>query len=33
MPRVRAVDYEEKYRSILDSAATLFAKVGYPVAS
>jgi AcrR family transcriptional regulator len=30
MPRVRADDYEEKYQSILDSAATLFAKVGYP---
>lgn len=32
MPRVRADDYEEKYQSILDSAATLFAKVGYPSA-
>lgn len=30
MPRVRADDYEEKYQSILDSAATLFATVGYP---
>jgi AcrR family transcriptional regulator len=30
MPRVRADDYEEKYQSILDSAAALFAKVGYP---
>jgi AcrR family transcriptional regulator len=30
MPRIRADDYEEKYQSILDSAATLFAKVGYP---
>ncbi len=30
MPRVRADDYEEKYQSILDSAARLFAKVGYP---
>ena len=32
MPRVRADDYEDKYQSILDSAAVLFAKVGYPVA-
>jgi AcrR family transcriptional regulator len=30
MPRVRADDYDAKSRSILDSAAGLFAKVGYP---
>lgn len=30
MPRVRADDYDAKARSILDSAAVLFAKVGYP---
>jgi AcrR family transcriptional regulator len=30
MPRVRADDYEEKYQAILDSAAVLFAKTGYP---
>jgi AcrR family transcriptional regulator len=32
MPRVRADDYDAKYQSILDSAAALFAKVGYPSA-
>lgn len=30
MPRVRADDYDAKSQSILDSAAGLFAKVGYP---
>lgn len=30
MPRVRADDYDTKSRTILDSAAGLFAKVGYP---
>ena len=30
MPRVRADDYESKSPAILDSAAALFAKVGYP---
>ncbi|MDP9900998.1 TetR/AcrR family transcriptional regulator [Variovorax ginsengisoli] len=30
MPRVRADDYDAKTQSILDSAASLFAKVGYP---
>lgn len=30
MPRVRADDYDDKARAILDSAATLFARVGYP---
>ncbi len=30
MPRVRADDYDSKAQSILDSAAALFAKVGYP---
>jgi AcrR family transcriptional regulator len=30
MPRVRADDYDTKSRAILDSAAALFAKVGYP---
>lgn len=30
MPRVRADDYDAKTQSILDSAAALFAKVGYP---
>src|SRR4051794_13495178 len=30
MPRVRANDYEAKSQAILDSAAALFAKVGYP---
>ena len=30
MPRVRADDYDAKSHSILDSAAGLFAKVGYP---
>ncbi|NEW92918.1 TetR/AcrR family transcriptional regulator [Rhodopseudomonas sp. BR0M22] len=32
MPRVRADNYDDKYRAILDSAAALFAKVGYPSA-
>ncbi|WP_454644769.1 TetR/AcrR family transcriptional regulator [Bradyrhizobium liaoningense] len=32
MPRVRADDYDTKYQAILDSAAALFAKVGYPSA-
>lgn len=30
MPRVRANDYDAKSQSILDSAASLFAEVGYP---
>ena len=30
MPRIRADDYDAKTQSILDSAASLFAKVGYP---
>ena len=30
MPRVRSDDYDTKSRAILDSAASLFAKVGYP---
>ena len=30
MPRVRADDYDAKYQSILDSAAALFAEMGYP---
>lgn len=30
MPRVRANDYDTKSRAILDSAAALFAKVGFP---
>jgi len=30
MPRVRADDYEAKAQSIMDSAAALFAKTGYP---
>ena len=30
MPRVRAEDYDTKTQTILDSAAALFAKVGYP---
>ena len=30
MPRVRSDDYDTKSRTILDSAAGLFAKVGYP---
>src|SRR5438874_2583900 len=30
MPRVRADDYDIKTQAILDSAAALFAKVGYP---
>jgi AcrR family transcriptional regulator len=30
MPRVRADDYDAKTQNILDSAASLFAKVGYP---
>ncbi len=32
MSRVRADDYDAKYQSILDSAAALFADVGYPSA-
>lgn len=32
MPRVRADDYDAKTQAILDSAAALFAKVGYPSA-
>ncbi len=32
MPRVRAGDYDAKAQTILDSAAALFAKVGYPSA-
>ena len=32
MSRVRAEDYGAKYRAILDSAAALFAEVGYPAA-
>ena len=32
MSRVRADDYDTKYQSILDSAAALFADVGYPSA-
>lgn len=30
MPRVRADDYDAKTQAILDSAASLFSKVGYP---
>lgn len=30
MPRARAEDYEEKTRAILDTAAELFARIGYP---
>jgi len=30
MPRVRADDYDAKAQSIMDSAAALFAKTGYP---
>ncbi len=30
MPRVRSDDYDVKSQSIMDSAAALFAKVGYP---
>jgi AcrR family transcriptional regulator len=30
MPRVRSGDYEQKTQAILDSAAALFAKEGYP---
>lgn len=30
MPRVRSDDYDAKTQAILDSAAALFAKVGYP---
>ena len=33
MSRVRAEDYGAKYQAILDSAASLFAEVGYPAAS
>ena len=32
MPRVRADDYEAKYHAIMDCAAALFAKEGYPSA-
>ncbi len=32
MPRVRSDDYEAKSQAIMDSAAALFAKVGYPSA-
>lgn len=32
MPRLRAGDYDAKAQAILDSAAVLFAKVGYPSA-
>jgi AcrR family transcriptional regulator len=32
MPRVRSDDYEVKSNAIMDSAAALFAKVGYPAA-
>jgi AcrR family transcriptional regulator len=32
MPRVRSDDYDAKTHAILDSAAALFAKVGYPSA-
>lgn len=32
MPRIRADDYDTKAQSILDSAASLFSKVGYPSA-
>src|SRR5689334_10795739 len=32
MPRVRADDYEAKSQAIMDSAAALFAKSGYPSA-
>lgn len=32
MSRVRAEDYGAKYQAILDSAASLFAEVGYPAA-
>lgn len=30
MPRVRADDYDDKARAIMDSAALLFARTGYP---
>src|SRR3954466_12026300 len=30
MPRVRSDDYESKAQAIMDCAASLFAKVGYP---
>ncbi len=30
MPRVRADDYEDKTRAIMDAAASLFARTGYP---
>lgn len=30
MSREQAVDYEDKKKAIMDAAATLFAKVGYP---
>jgi AcrR family transcriptional regulator len=32
MPRVRADDYDDKTRSIMDAAAALFARIGYPSA-
>ena len=32
MPRVRADDYQAKYQAIMDCAAALFAKEGYPSA-
>lgn len=32
MPRVRADDYDEKTRAIMDAAAALFARTGYPSA-
>jgi AcrR family transcriptional regulator len=32
MPRVRSEDYEAKSQAIMDSAASLFAKSGYPTA-
>ncbi|MCL4744572.1 MAG: TetR/AcrR family transcriptional regulator [Burkholderiaceae bacterium] len=33
MPRARANDYDDKTRVILDSAAALFARIGYPNAT
>ncbi|MBI3373690.1 MAG: TetR/AcrR family transcriptional regulator [Betaproteobacteria bacterium] len=30
MPRARADDYDDKTKAILDSAAALFARIGYP---
>lgn len=32
MPRVRADDYDDKTRAIMDAAAALFARTGYPSA-